>query len=594
MPDDIAVPQAIVRVLEEAGIRFVFGMPGGDTGRIFDALHDSTRIRTVLVRHEQVGSIMAEMHGRLTGTPGVVMGQGIFLASNALFGTLEAVKGASPMLLLGDYTDMAPFMHHAPYQAGTGEHGNHDLRNLLASATKYTAAVTEPKQAVQTVQLAIKHATTGTPGPVAVVFASRSLAGMVKMGRPPRVHATDRHLAHGRARPAAADVSRVAERLIASPGAVILAGNGVHAARAWSELAALAELTGAPVATTATGKSAMAEVHPLSLGVFGNWGQAVANEVVAGADTVLVVGSRLAPTDTCFENPELLDADRQAFLQIEVEPLNVGRHYPVAAAIVADAREALAALVAEVEARLTPARREAARRRREHLAELKSLHRWFAEPSQASDDVPLRPERVITELSRRLGERAVVTMDAGANRLYMTHYFQSRGAGDRVPAVLHRRHGLRAARGDGGQAHVPRPRLRGGVRRRRLRDDPQRAPHRVPVPHPRRDRRAEQRRARLGEGRAAPPRQPLHRLRAGPDRLRARGPEPGVRRRPRGEREGPRERARPRARRHRAAGARRGHHGGRAVLAGAVALREGRRRRRVTAASGRGEPRPAR
>ena len=111
-------------------------------------------------------SSTAEMYGRLTGKPGVVMGQGIFLACNALFGTLEAVKGASPMLLLGDFTDMAPFQHHAPYQAGTGEHGNHDLRNLLASATKYTAAVYEPKQAMQTVQLAIKHATTGTPGPV--------------------------------------------------------------------------------------------------------------------------------------------------------------------------------------------------------------------------------------------------------------------------------------------------------------------------------------------------------------------------------------------------------------------------------------------
>ena len=58
------------------------------------------------------------------------------------------------MLLLGDFTDMAPFQHHAPYQAGTGEHGNHDLRNLLASATKYTAAVYEPKQAMQTIQLA--------------------------------------------------------------------------------------------------------------------------------------------------------------------------------------------------------------------------------------------------------------------------------------------------------------------------------------------------------------------------------------------------------------------------------------------------------
>jgi len=429
IPDEIDVPHAVVRVLEEAGIQFVFGMPGGDTGRIFDALYDSTVIQTILVRHEQVGSIMAEMYGRLTGRPGVVMGQGIFLACNALFGTLEAVKGASPMLLLGDFTDMAPFMHHAPYQAGTGEHGNHDLRNLLASATKYTAAVYEPKQAMQTIQLAIKHATTGTPGPVAVVFGSRSFAGTVKTKRPPRVYATARHLAHGVVRPAAADVTRVSDALLASASPVIIAGNGVHASRAWRELAQLAELLSIPVATTATGKSAMAEVHPLALGVFGNWGQAVANETVATADTVLVVGSRLAPTDTCFDNPELLDADRQTFLQIDVEPLNVGRHFPVTAAIVGDAREAAAALIAQITPRLTSATREAGRRRRAHLAELKTLHRYFSEPEQHLDEVPLRPERVITELAHRLDERAVVTMDAGANRLYMTHYFQCRGAG---------------------------------------------------------------------------------------------------------------------------------------------------------------------
>jgi len=441
IPDEIDVPHAVVRVLEEAGIQFVFGMPGGDTGRIFDALYDSTVIQTILVRHEQVGSIMAEMYGRLTGRPGVVMGQGIFLACNALFGTLEAVKGASPMLLLGDFTDMAPFMHHAPYQAGTGEHGNHDLRNLLASATKYTAAVYEPKQAMQTIQLAIKHATTGTPGPVAVVFGSRSFAGTVKTKRsrsfagtvktkrPPRVYATARHLAQGVVRPAAADVTRVSDALLASASPVIIAGNGVHASRAWRELAQLAELLSIPVATTATGKSAMAEVHPLALGVFGNWGQAVANETVATADTVLVVGSRLAPTDTCFDNPELLDADRQTFLQIDVEPLNVGRHFPVTAAIVGDAREAAAALIAQITPRLTSATREAGRRRRAHLAELKTLHRYFSEPEQHLDEVPLRPERVITELAHRLDERAVVTMDAGANRLYMTHYFQCRGAG---------------------------------------------------------------------------------------------------------------------------------------------------------------------
>jgi acetolactate synthase-1/2/3 large subunit len=428
-PDEIDVPHALVRVLEEAGIQFVFGMPGGDTGRIFDALHDSREIQTILVRHEQVGSIMAEMYGRLTGKPGVVMGQGIFLACNALFGSLEAVKGASPMLLLGDFTDMAPFMHHSPYQAGTGEHGNHDLRNLLAGATKYTAAVSEPKQAVQTLQLAIKHATTGTPGPVAVIFSSRSFGGTVKTRRPPRLHATARHLAHGFVRPAAVDVARVAAALAAAANPVIIAGNGVHASRAWVDLAELADLLKIPVATTATGKSAIADVHPLALGVFGNWGQTVANEVVSTADTVLVVGSRMAPTDTCFENPELLDADRQTFLQIDVEPLNIGRHFPVKDAIVADAREALTTLVTELGSRITPALRAAGQKRLEHMAELKTLHRYFAEPEQRSDAVPLRPERVITELARRLDDRAIVTMDAGANRLYMTHYFQCKGPG---------------------------------------------------------------------------------------------------------------------------------------------------------------------
>src|SRR4029453_10929783 len=250
IPDEIDVPHALVRVLEEAGIQFVFGMPGGDTGRIFDALHDSREVQTILVRHEQVGSIMAEMYGRLTGKPGVVMGQGIFLACNALFGALEAVKGASPMLLLGDFTDMAPFMHHAPYQAGTGEHGNHDLKNLLAGATKYTAAVTEPKQAVQTLQLAIKHATTGTPGPVAVIFGSRAFGATVKTRRAARLHA------HGIVTPAADDVARVASALTAAANPVIIAGNGVHASRAWVDLVELADLLKIPVATTATGKSA--------------------------------------------------------------------------------------------------------------------------------------------------------------------------------------------------------------------------------------------------------------------------------------------------------------------------------------------------
>jgi acetolactate synthase I/II/III large subunit len=162
-----------------------------------------------------------------------------------------------------------PVKSLTPQQVETGR------LNLMAGATKYTVAATEPKQAVQTVQPAIKHATTLTPGPVAVVFASRSLAGTVKSRRPPRLHETRRLLAHWTSRPASDDVTRAADALLAAGSPVIIAGNGVHASRAWSELAELADLLSIPVATTATGKSAMAEVHPLALGVFGYWGCAI-------------------------------------------------------------------------------------------------------------------------------------------------------------------------------------------------------------------------------------------------------------------------------------------------------------------------------
>ncbi|MFN8559735.1 MAG: thiamine pyrophosphate-binding protein [Dehalococcoidia bacterium] len=120
--EDVPVGEAIVRVLEQAGIDHVFGMPGGNTGwSIFRALYDHRdRIRTVLAREEGLATVMAEVYGRLTGRPGVCSGQAAFLLTNAGMGTLEAFLASSPMLLLTDLSDGAPYSHHAPYQSGTG------------------------------------------------------------------------------------------------------------------------------------------------------------------------------------------------------------------------------------------------------------------------------------------------------------------------------------------------------------------------------------------------------------------------------------------------------------------------------------------
>ena len=111
----VSVGEGIVRVLEEAGIDMVFGIEGGNMGRLYEVLYDhQSTIRTVLVRHEALASVMAEVYGRLTGRPGVAIGQGAFVLANALLGTLEAHMGSSPMLLLTDLSDQAPYSQHAP------------------------------------------------------------------------------------------------------------------------------------------------------------------------------------------------------------------------------------------------------------------------------------------------------------------------------------------------------------------------------------------------------------------------------------------------------------------------------------------------
>ena len=164
--EDVDVTEAVIRVLEGAGIDMVFGIPGGYTVKLFDALYDHTSsVRTVLVREESLAGVMAEVYGRLTGKPAVVMGQGAFLLSNALLGTIEGHLASTPMLLLTDFTDGAPYSHHGPYQTGTGEWGAFDARRSFAGVTKETMVASDPAQAVQVTQLAVKHALTGRARP---------------------------------------------------------------------------------------------------------------------------------------------------------------------------------------------------------------------------------------------------------------------------------------------------------------------------------------------------------------------------------------------------------------------------------------------
>jgi acetolactate synthase-1/2/3 large subunit len=421
--EPVSVPDAVIGVLAEAGVDAVFGMPGGYTLKLFDALIDHPEVRTVLTRDETLAGVMAEVYGRLTGKPGVVIGQGAFLVANALLGALEAHLGSSPMLLLGDATDFAPFTHHAPYQAGMALPGNWDVRGALTAVTKWTAVVRDGAEAVQVTQQAVRAALSDDPGPVAMIYHGDALDASVSGDSVPRVYPTSAYLPPAPPPVDPTALAAAARALAEAERPVIVAGNGVRLVRAYEELAALARALGAPVVTTAGGKGVLAETDPYALGVFGNFGRPAANEAVAAADAVLAVGTRLAPTDTANENPALIDPERQLLVQIDVSVANLGLAFPVDHALLGSAGEAMGRLTAELDGA-------------GHQPVATSSpwapggeEEWSASAVGRSEEVPILPQRAIAELGRAAPADAFFTCDAGENRLFMLHHFQTRAAG---------------------------------------------------------------------------------------------------------------------------------------------------------------------
>ena len=429
LQEEALASEAIVRVLEEAGIDMVFGIQGGNMGRLYDALYDhQDTVRAVLVRHEQLASVMAEVYGRLTGKPGVAIGQGIFMLANGLLGTLEAQFGSSPMLLLTDFSDVAPYTKHAPYQTGSGDYGGVDPRQALAGVTKRTMVANTPTEAVHATQLAIKHALSGERGPVALIYHSNCfLGGTVDPEQRPYLYSTSAYLPVA----SSADPTSVraaARAILAAKRPVIIAGNGVRIAQAYEQLADLARLLGAPIATTASGKGVFAETGDWALGVCGNFGQAAANSYIGAADLVLAVGTRLGAADTAHQNPALIDPTRQTLVQIDVESKNASWTFPCDTVVIGDAALALAQLAAALREMGAPSAADVAARKAS-LDSTRQKNRFFSDPGYSSDDQPIMPQRVFAALHEVIDDDAIITCDAGENRLFMTHFFRTKGAG---------------------------------------------------------------------------------------------------------------------------------------------------------------------
>jgi acetolactate synthase-1/2/3 large subunit len=413
--------QAVAQVVAGQERPIVLGIPGGYTMHIYDALFAlRDRVDTRLVRQESVATVMAEAHGRLVGRPAFVIAQGAWVLGNAGIGIMEAHLGASPVVLLVDATDGGAYSHLGPYQAGYGGYGAYDLPAAMSAITKRTFVAGDPTQALQMTQLAIKHATSGEPGPVAVIFHGRSLFERLDPAVQPPTY-LDRSYASPAA-PVAADseVDSAVDLLRSSSRPVIVSGNGVRLAKAEDRLLAFSHAIGAPVATTPAGKGTFPETDELAAGVIGSFGHATANAVVGKADLVVAVGTKLGATDTANAHPALINARRQKIMQVDVEPLNLSWTYPADVMVLGDAADTLARLRERSTGYVTDGAHRVATARAEHG--------YFGRPF-SSEPGKLSARDVVRILSEELAEEAVVTCDAGENRLFVLRDFQSKPGG---------------------------------------------------------------------------------------------------------------------------------------------------------------------
>jgi acetolactate synthase I/II/III large subunit len=439
--------EILVAMLQAYKVEVIFGLPG-DTGTAFyDALRAQDIIRHVLTRDERSAGFMADSYARLSGKPGVCEGPSGGGATYILPGVAEAHHSAIPFLVIT--TDNALSLEHQ------GALTELDQESLFRPVTKWSAEVKRAELIPHMVRRAFRLMTTARTGAVHLSIPKDILEASVDakdLWADPQGATYPAY----RFRPDSLDVERAAELLSHSEHPVIICGGGVHLSRAYAEVQELAELLAAPVATSINGKGALAESHPLSLGVVGsNGGRAFAHNVIRAGDLVLVVGSRTnyVTTHSGLIPPKNFHGK---VLQIDADGAEIGNNLRIDAGLAGDARLALRDLIAALKAdsrdlpRLGTARTD-------HLARAREAW-WGAESAKASSNgIPIRPQTVMSILRDLLPDDAVIVADPGtATPFVAAHYPLPRagrftviprahgGLGYGIPAVL----GAKVARPD--------------------------------------------------------------------------------------------------------------------------------------------------
>lgn len=391
----------LVRYLEEAGVKYVFGLPGGHLLTFYDAVSRSS-ITSILAKHEGGAAYMAAGHALAGGGLGVCCGTVGPGATNLVSGVASAYMGSLPMLVITAQVG-TPSIGKGALQEAAGEGRTFSQTELLSTVTKYSTMVTHAAKVPEALRRALRIAMSGRPGPVHLDLPADAQRGQTE----DEVVSPDKYRPALPTQPLEEDLRRAADLLLASKKPGILVGAGGRKGVGPQAVLRLAELLACPVATTLPGKGAIPEDHPLALGCIGLYGTRAANSYLrSGLDVLLVVGSSLHEFSTHVWDPALRPS--QALIQVDIDPDEIGKNYPVEVGLQGDAGLILQALVRQVEQSSTGERRPA-----EDFAALKARTEYFSEPAMSSTDVPLKPQRVMAELREGLPDDALVFTDIG-------------------------------------------------------------------------------------------------------------------------------------------------------------------------------------
>ena len=334
--------EAVVDTLIEAGITRGYTLPGlGVTWSLPAFRERRDRFDVVLTRNEWIASIMAQVEGKLTGRPGLLMGQGPWITTIGGIGILEAHFSGSPMVILTETSDYDGYGQHGCYQTMTGDYGGADAMAALKPITKYCTYATSPEEAVFGTQMAVKHASLPRTGPAAVIMKTSIIRQELPEVTKPVLYPTAGYLNYTPARADEDALRQLVTMINDARRPVIIAGNGVTGVNAGAALQALAEANGIAVATSYNAKGAVAETSEIAVGMLGTWGMPTANRAVAEADLVVIVGASMGPDYTRFRDPDLIRPGTQILVQVDVDPRNAGWVYPVDLAITGDAMDVI-------------------------------------------------------------------------------------------------------------------------------------------------------------------------------------------------------------------------------------------------------------